>query len=94
MTSIEPFERSGNPEAIAFKQVMTASIERFLEDHPDASRKRIALDLGATPADLSHWTSAKTSFTLPGHLVPLFCQILNDNALLWHLESVYARRTA
>ena len=78
--------------SVAFKSVMIASIDRWLEADAQNSKKALALDLGCSPTDLSHWISDKTYFTMPGHLVPLFCSIVGDNSLLWLGQTLYEER--
>lgn len=75
---------------IEFKQCMEASIERAMESDPTISKKSIAMDLGYTPPDLSHWLSLRCpKSTMPGHLVPLFCRIVRDNSLIWLVQEAY-----
>lgn len=78
---------SRNPEAFEFKAVMADAIEAS-----GIPKKVIAIDLGVSGPDLSHWLSDKTGFTMPGHLIPRFCEIVRDNSLIWHVQSAYERR--
>lgn len=78
-----------NDPALDFKRVMAASIDRWLEEDISRTKKALAMDLGHTQADLSHWLSASTRFTLPGHLVPAFCRLVGDNSLIWHISAMY-----
>lgn len=97
MTPVESIGCGAPPihiQAFAFKRLMQQTIARFLEDNPTSSKKAIAIDLGATSADLSHWLSDRTSYTLPAHLVPRLCRIVGDNSLLWHLLEEYEKGTA
>ena len=80
-----------NDPVIDFKTVMAKSIDRWLEEDVSRTKKALAIDLGATQADLSHWLTSKTSFTLPGHLVPAFCRIVGDNSLIWHITASYEK---
>ena len=89
--NIGPLDANTQGEPFDFKGIMNKSIERFLEDNPQASKKSIALDLGATSADLSHWLSDKTRFTMPGHLIGPFCAIVGDNSLAWHVFNSYEK---
>jgi hypothetical protein len=68
---------------------MQGSLERFLEENDDWNKTRVAAELHATSADLSHWLSPQCPFTLPGHKVHRYCQIVHDNALIWHIQSKY-----
>lgn len=78
--------------ALEFKRIMQASVERAEEENPSISKKSIALDLGYTPADLSHWLSPKCPrSTMPAHLVPLFCHLTGDNTLLWLMQEAYEK---
>jgi hypothetical protein len=69
---------------------MQTSLERFLEENVDWNKTRVAAELEATPADLSHWLSPLCGFTIPGHKIPRYCLIVHDNSLIWHIESKYA----
>lgn len=80
--------------SIACKRVMEASIERAMEADPGLSKKAIALEMGYTQTDLAHWLSPRCPrSTIPAHLVPLFCQIVGDNSLLWLLQEAYEQPT-
>lgn len=79
--NLQPTAGQVHDPALAFKRVMERSI---LESA--IPKKVIAIDLGCTPSALSHWLSEETTFTLPGHLIPTFCRIVGDDALLWHLH--------
>jgi len=86
------YQRStDNPQgpAFEFKRVMAASLEKFLEEHDEHSKKTVAAALDASSADLSHWLSMSTPYTMHAHLVPIFCALIGDNALLWHLQEQY-----
>ena len=88
-TNIVPALSPSNAPALAFKRVMSASIDRWLEEDITRTKKALAMDLGHTQADLSHWLSTSTRFTLPGHLVPAFCRLVGDNSLIWHISASY-----
>lgn len=75
---------------IELKSCMEACIEKAMEADPTVSKKSIAMDLGYTPADLSHWLSPRCpKSTMPAHLVPLFCRLVHDNALIWLVQEAY-----
>lgn len=63
----------------------------YLEEHPEESKKTVAAALGASSADLSHWLSRQTGYTMPAHLVPLFFRVVGENSLLWHLQDQYEK---
>lgn len=87
-----PNPREVKALSVAFKQTMSASIDRWIEADPGNSKKALAIDLGCSQADLSHWISDKTSYTMYGHLVPLFCSIVGDNSLIWLGTTLYEQR--
>lgn len=81
--------RNINPEALEFKTLMSACLDRYLDENLSESKKTVAGKLGASRADLSHWISLQTNFTIPSHKLPLFCRIVGSNALLWHVQDKY-----
>jgi len=83
MTSVWPDALFLHDDAIEFKRIMENSIQRAMDQDHTLTRKRIAMELGATPSDLSHWLSSKTRFTMPGHLIKRFCAICKDNELAY-----------
>lgn len=89
MTNFMLGQRISNDPALEFKGVMAASIQRWLENDTLRTKKALAIDLGASQADLSHWLSERTRFTLPGHLVSAFCRLVGDNSLIWHISASY-----
>lgn len=83
-SSVQPTAGQVHDPALAFKRVMARSI---LESA--IPKKVIAIDLGVTQSALSHWLSEETTFTIPGHLIPGFCRLVGDDALLWHLQAQF-----
>ena len=77
-------------KAFEFKALMGSQLELYLDNHPGESKKTFAGKLeDASSADLSHWLSFQMRCTMHGHLVPLFCQLVGDNSLNWHLQEQY-----
>lgn len=88
-SNVQPTAGQVNDPALAFKTVMATAIERALEADPALTKKSIAMDLGVSQSALSHWLSPETQFSIPGHLIPRFCQLVGDDSLIWHLHTIY-----
>jgi hypothetical protein len=82
----------GEEFIVELKSVMDACIARAMEEDPSVSKKSIAMNLGYTQADLSHWLSPKCpKTTMPSHLMPLFCILVRDNTPLWMIQEAYEK---
>lgn len=79
-----------NNLSIACKQKMRDAIADWKTRDPEASQKRLAIELGVADTTLTHWLSSKTGYTIPAHLVGEFCKITGS----WSLHRWMDRRAA
>ena len=83
MTSFVSDLSPRNEVSIACKRLMAQIVEDWLKADPTRSRKQLALALGVTPSDLSHWLTPKVRFTLPLDLIGPFCAATGNDDLIW-----------
>lgn len=76
-----------NSESLAFKRIMADAIEDW-----GGSKKALAIELGISQSDLSHYLSVKCGYTLPAHLIVPFCEVTGNWELIRFFQRRYANR--
>ena len=70
-----------NEELIEFKRVMEHAIFLSRKD-----KKVIAIEFDVPASALSHWISSRTVFSMPGHMINLFCTVVGNDLLRRHVN--------